>query len=39
LITGAVVASLVEVLPLKVNDNLSVGVITVIAMTLVSMVY
>lgn len=36
LITGAVVASFVEVLPLKVNDNLSVGIITAVLMTLLS---
>ncbi|MDD3725875.1 MAG: hypothetical protein PHI44_01585 [Candidatus Ratteibacteria bacterium] len=33
LITGALVASVVEVLPMKVNDNLSVGIITAIIMT------
>lgn len=33
LMTGALIASIVEVLPLKVNDNLSVGIITAIVMT------
>ncbi|MCM8762453.1 MAG: hypothetical protein NC905_01635 [Candidatus Omnitrophica bacterium] len=32
LITGAIVASIVEVLPIKVNDNLSVGIITALIM-------
>ncbi|HOL21508.1 MAG TPA: hypothetical protein PLQ41_01470 [bacterium] len=36
LITGAIVASIVEVLPLKVNDNLSVGIITALVMVLLS---
>ena len=32
LIAGALVASIVEILPLKVNDNLSVGIITATVM-------
>jgi len=38
LITGALVASTVEILPLKVNDNLSVGIITATVMLAITLI-